>query len=49
VPLAFLNARDLFGELREHPQFTEPYTAALELLHEGPALEAIERILASTR
>jgi len=32
-PLAFLDDRSLFGDLREEPRFSEPYLAALESLH----------------
>jgi len=32
-PLAFLDDRSLFDDLREKPGFVEPYLAALESLH----------------
>ena len=32
-PLAFVRNRDLFGDIADQPQFTEPYLVALELLH----------------
>ncbi len=30
-PLAFIENRELFGDLVDNPAFTEPYLAALEL------------------
>ena len=42
-PLAFLDDRSLFGDLREQPRFVEPYLAALESLHELGARSTLEK------
>jgi mannitol 2-dehydrogenase len=41
-PLAFLEDRDLFGDLHDQPRFTEHYTAALESLHARGARATLE-------
>ena len=42
-PLAFLDDRDLFGDLRERPEFTGLYLEALRSLHEHGARATLER------
>jgi mannitol 2-dehydrogenase len=42
-PLAFLQDPQLFGDLRDHPGFTEPYAAALSSLHTVGARETLRR------
>lgn len=42
-PLAFLDDRSLFGDLREQPRFVEPYLAALESLHRVGARATLEK------
>lgn len=37
-PLAFLEDRELFGDIRDHAAFTEPYAAVLDSLHRGGRL-----------
>jgi mannitol 2-dehydrogenase len=46
-PLAFLEDRDLFHDLRDEPRFTEPYVAALKSLHEHGARVTLEAWLRS--
>ncbi len=41
-PLAFLEDRDLFHDLKDQPAFTEPYLAALHSLHEHGARATVE-------
>ena len=41
-PLAFVSNRELFGDLVDHPEFTEPYLAALSSLHESGARATLE-------
>jgi mannitol 2-dehydrogenase len=41
-PLAFLEDRDLFGDLHDQPRFTEHYAAALESLHARGARATLE-------
>ncbi|WP_331769146.1 mannitol dehydrogenase family protein (plasmid) [Embleya sp. NBC_00888] len=42
-PLAFLDDRELFGDLRDNPRFTRPYLEALESLHRVGARATLER------
>ncbi|MGH3350311.1 MAG: mannitol dehydrogenase family protein [Nocardioides sp.] len=41
-PLAFLRDRDLFGDLVDSPEFTEPYAEALASLHAVGARKTLE-------
>jgi mannitol 2-dehydrogenase len=41
-PLAFLDDRSLFGDLRDQPRFVAPYLAALESLHSVGARATLE-------
>jgi mannitol 2-dehydrogenase len=41
-PLAFLEDRDLFGDLHDQPRFTEEYVAALDSLHARGARATLE-------
>ena len=41
-PLAFLEDRDLFADLKDQPRFTEKYLAALESLHHHGARATLE-------
>ncbi|WP_150308343.1 mannitol dehydrogenase family protein [Planctomonas psychrotolerans] len=41
-PLAFLESRDLFGDLIDDPRFTEPYAEALRSLHERGSRATLE-------
>lgn len=40
-PLAFLRDRDLFGNLADRREFTEPYLAALDAFHSRGARATI--------
>ncbi len=44
-PLAFLEDRELFHDLRDQPRFTEPYAEALSSLHERGARDTLTRWL----
>ncbi|MCG2623708.1 mannitol dehydrogenase family protein [Arthrobacter sp. I2-34] len=44
-PLAFVRDRDLFADLADHPEFTEPYLRALESFHERGARATIESLI----
>jgi mannitol 2-dehydrogenase len=43
-PLAFVANRDLFGDLVDHPAFTEPYLAALNSLHTSGARATLKAL-----
>jgi mannitol 2-dehydrogenase len=43
-PLAFVGNRELFGDLVDHPQFTEPYLATLDSLHRDGARATLEAL-----
>ena len=43
-PLAFVANRDLFGDLVDHPAFTEPYLAALNSLHASGARATLKAL-----
>jgi mannitol 2-dehydrogenase len=43
-PLAFIANRDLFGDLVDHPAFTEPYLAALNSLHTSGARATLKAL-----
>jgi mannitol 2-dehydrogenase len=43
-PLAFVANRDLFGDLVDHPAFTEPYLAALNSLHTSGARATLKTL-----
>ena len=45
-PLAFVENRDLFGDLVDQPDFTEPYLAALKSLHENGSRATLEVLTA---
>lgn len=47
-PLAFVTNRELFGDLAEHAEFTEPYLAALTSLHEVGSRATLTALLEST-
>jgi mannitol 2-dehydrogenase len=47
-PLAFVANRELFGDLVDHPEFTEPYLAALNSLHERGARATLEALSSRT-
>lgn len=44
--LAFLRDREIFGNLVDEPEFTEPYAQVLTLLHEEGAEAALDELLA---
>jgi len=44
-PLAFLGARELFGDLAEDERFTSAYSAALDCLHAQGARATVEMLL----
>jgi mannitol 2-dehydrogenase len=44
-PLAFVVNRELFGDLVDHPDFTEPYRATLESLHTRGARATLESLV----
>jgi mannitol 2-dehydrogenase len=44
-PLAFVRDRDLFGDLAERREFTEPYLQALESFHQRGARATIELLV----
>ena len=44
-PLAFLGARDLFGDLADNARFTEAYLAALTSLHDRGARATLEALM----
>ena len=44
-PLAFVENRELFGDLADEPGFTEPYLAALESLHTHGARATLESLV----
>jgi mannitol 2-dehydrogenase len=44
-PTAFLEDRNLFGDLAERPEFVAAYLTALESLHEVGALDTLKRLL----
>lgn len=46
--LAFLRFPDLFGDLIDHPEFTEPYLRALDLLHTRGAQATLTTLLGAT-
>ena len=43
-PLAFIANRELFGDLVDQPEFTEPYLATLSSLHERGARATLEAL-----
>jgi mannitol 2-dehydrogenase len=43
-PLAFASNGELFGDLVDHPEFTEPYLEALNSLHERGARATLEAL-----
>jgi mannitol 2-dehydrogenase len=43
-PLAFVSNRELFGDLVDHPEFTEPYLETLNSLHERGARATLEAL-----
>lgn len=43
-PLAFVENRELFGDLADRPGFTEPYRAALDALHGDGARATLEQL-----
>jgi mannitol 2-dehydrogenase len=45
-PTAFLQVREVFGDLADDPRFTRPYTWALASLHASGARATLERVLA---
>jgi mannitol 2-dehydrogenase len=47
-PLAFVSNRELFGDLVDHPEFTEPYLEALSSLHERGARATLEALASRT-
>jgi mannitol 2-dehydrogenase len=47
-PLAFVANRELFGDLVDHPEFTEPYLATLDSLHEHGARATLEALASRT-
>jgi mannitol 2-dehydrogenase len=47
-PLAFVSNRELFGDLADHPEFTEPYLDALSSLHERGARATLEALSSRT-
>ena len=46
--LAFVENRELFGDLADEPGFTEPYLAALESLHTHGARATLESLVGTT-
>jgi len=46
-PLAFVQDRELFGDLADDPRFTEPYLAALRSLHEVGARRTVQGLVGS--
>ena len=47
-PLAFVANRELFGDLVDHPGFTEHYLATLESLHEHGARATLESLVGTS-
>jgi mannitol 2-dehydrogenase len=47
-PLAFVSNRQLFGDLVDYPEFTEPYLEALNSLHERGARATLEALSSRT-
>ncbi|MDK8449568.1 mannitol dehydrogenase family protein [Corynebacterium mastitidis] len=47
--LAFLRYREVFGDLIDHPEFTEPYAEALRSLHSRGALATVAALADSAR
>jgi mannitol 2-dehydrogenase len=47
-PLAFVANRELFGDLVDHPEFTGPYLATLNSLHEHGARATLEALSSRT-
>jgi mannitol 2-dehydrogenase len=47
-PLAFVSNRELFGDLVDHPEFTEPYLEALSSLNEQGARSTLEGLTSRT-
>jgi mannitol 2-dehydrogenase len=46
-PTAFIENRDLFGDLVDHPRFVSAYLATLDILHDGGAQAALRALAAS--
>ena len=46
-PLAFVANQELFGDLVDHPRFTEPYLRTLESLHQRGARATLESLVGS--
>jgi len=44
-PLAFIENRELFGDLIDDPRFVEPYSGTLERLHRNGARETLRWLL----
>jgi mannitol 2-dehydrogenase len=48
-PLSFIANRELFGDLVDQPEFTEPYLATLNSLHERGSRATLEDLVAASQ
>ena len=48
-PTAFLDNRELFGDLVDQPRFRDAYLAALKSLHDNGARATLEMLVADAK